>query len=80
MGNVSEIIEALGGATAIARAIDVPVTTAHSWKRANYVPAWRVPALLKLAKKLGQPVTADSFPAERPMVANRARPTADIAA
>jgi hypothetical protein len=65
MATVSEIIEALGGATAIARAIDVPVTTAHSWKRANYVPAWRVPALLTLAKKLGKPITAASFPVER---------------
>lgn len=80
MGNVSEIIEALGGATAIARAIDVPVTTAHSWKRANYVPAWRVPALLKLAKKLGQPVTAASFPIERPVPAKRTRPTEGVAA
>lgn len=66
MATTSDIITALGGATAIARAIEVPVTTVHGWKRVGYVPAWRVPALVKLAKKLKQPITASDFPADRP--------------
>lgn len=66
MDKVSDIIEALGGTTAVARAIDVPVTTAHAWKRAEFVPSWRVPALVALAKKKGKPITAASFPTDRP--------------
>lgn len=66
MATVPDIIEQLGGATAISSQIDVPLTTVHSWKRVGYVPAWRVPALVKLAKKLKQPITAADFPVDRP--------------
>ena len=64
MANTPDIIETLGGATAVSREIGVPVTTVHGWKRAGYVPTWRVPALVRLAKKLKQPITAADFPAK----------------
>jgi hypothetical protein len=66
MASTPEIIETLGGATFVAREIGAPTTTVHGWKRAGYVPAWRVPALLALAKKQKKSITAADFPSERP--------------
>jgi hypothetical protein len=64
----AKLIDALGGATAIARELSLPTTTVHSWKRANAVPAWRQGALLKLARDKGIAITgfanADAPPAE----------------
>ncbi len=65
MATVTDIFEQLGGSTAIAARIAVPLTTVHSWKRSGYVPAWRIPALVKLAKSLGKPIAAADFPQRR---------------
>lgn len=45
----TQIIEALGGTTAVALATGTPVSTVQSWKRANHIPEWRQPELIKLA-------------------------------
>jgi len=66
MQTVPDIIEALGGVTAISNETGIPLTTVHSWKRARFVPRWRVPTLVALASKLGKAVTEDSFPNLRP--------------
>lgn len=66
MADVAAIIEELGDATAVARAIRVPVTTVHSWKRSGFVPEWRIEPLVKLARKQGKPIAASDFPKERP--------------
>ena len=66
MDTVPDIIEELGGATAISNETGIPLTTVHSWKRARFVPRWRVPALVELAQRLGKPISEASFPRERP--------------
>lgn len=66
MKTAGDIIEALGGATAVARKIGSPITTVHGWKRSGVVPAWRIPALVTLAKKSGTPLTRADFPPPAP--------------
>ena len=66
MDTIPDIIEELGGATAISNETGIPLTTVHSWKRARFVPSWRVPALVSLAERLGKPINEASFPTERP--------------
>ncbi len=70
MQTIPEIIAELGGATAISNETGIPLTTVHSWKRARFVPSWRVPALVELAGRLGKPFTADDFPTDRPAPAD----------
>jgi hypothetical protein len=67
MASIPDIIKDLGGATAIAAKTGIPLTTVHSWKRASFVPAWRVPTLVDLAEKAGKPYTAADFPTTRPV-------------
>lgn len=67
MHTVPDIIAELGGATVISNETGIPLTTVHSWKRAEFVPAWRVPTLVDLAAKLGKPYKATDFPATRPV-------------
>jgi hypothetical protein len=65
METVPEILEELGGVTAISNETGIPLTTVHSWKRTGFVPLWRVPTLVSLAERLGKPITAASFPQRR---------------
>ncbi|WP_394658446.1 carph-isopro domain-containing protein [uncultured Novosphingobium sp.] len=65
MQTVPLILEELGGVTFVANETGIPLTTVHSWKRANFVPRWRVQPLVDLAEKLGKPITADCFPERR---------------
>lgn len=62
---VDQIMEALGGYTRIAEKTGIPATTVHSWKRAGFIPDWRRPALLALAKATKAKISADDFP-DRP--------------
>lgn len=62
MDTVSDIFDALGGVTVVANGTGIPLTTVHSWKRAGYVPHWRVASLVALAEKLGKPIDADRVP------------------
>jgi hypothetical protein len=66
MATVPEIIDDLGGATAISNETGIPLTTVHSWKRAKFVPRWRISPLLDLAQRLGKPLRESDFPTERP--------------
>ena len=47
-----QIIDALGGTTAVAREIEAPVSTVHSWRK-NGIPASRLSHLRLLAKVKG---------------------------
>ena len=60
----AKLIDALGGATAVARELGDPASTVHSWKRFNRVPRWRQPDLLKMASAKG--VAFDGFPCADP--------------
>jgi len=66
MMTVDQIMQQLGGFTKVANAIKAPVTTVHSWKRANFIPEWRHAALLALAKKNRVPLSAADFPPPPP--------------
>ena len=50
---VTEIFNALGGATAIANGVGAPVQTVHDWlkKGVPEIPPWRRPGVLEYAKR-----------------------------
>lgn len=58
----SEIIKRLGGVTAVAASLGVPLTTVSSWGRFNQIPAWRQPKLLELAAATNEPLSTADFP------------------
>jgi hypothetical protein len=64
MRSVRSIIEELGGSSAVAKAHDprLAQSTVDSWVRSNYVPEWRQPAIIKIAKKQSKALTNDDFP------------------
>ncbi|WP_158212142.1 carph-isopro domain-containing protein [Sphingomonas dokdonensis] len=62
MMTVPDIFEQLGGVSAIAAETGIPLTTVHSWKRAGFVPHWRIDVLVALASKLGKDLPADCVP------------------
>ena len=51
MRSVSEVIEAFGGATAVASSLDVPPTTVASWKYRDSIPDEYRPSLVDLARE-----------------------------
>lgn len=53
MQNAADIIEALGGTVAVARALKLTPSTVSSWKGAKSIPDWRMPGIVKLARKQG---------------------------
>lgn len=58
-----QIIELLGGVTAVHRHLNVPLTTVSSWGRSNQVPEWRKGKLLELARLHGVALSTADFPA-----------------
>jgi hypothetical protein len=62
MQTVSDIFERLGGYTAVAKEAGIPATTAHSWQRKNFIPEWRRPTLVALAKKKRVVLSDADFP------------------
>lgn len=69
MKTVPEILKVLGGVTAVSNATGIPISTVHSWKRTGFVPRWRIPTLIALAKRLGKKLTAADFPARQDVAA-----------
>jgi hypothetical protein len=43
--NHTAMIDMLGGTSATAAAVKVPVSTVHSWRKAGKIPDWRLPAV-----------------------------------
>lgn len=62
MQTVSDIIAALGGSAAVSRKSGIPLTTIEGWKSANFIPEWRQPALLNVAKSEKVALTVDDLP------------------
>jgi hypothetical protein len=71
METVPDILAQLGGPTVISNETGIPLTTVHSWKRAGFVPRWRVATLVSLAARLGKPINEASFPLDRPATRER---------
>lgn len=63
---IDQMFEALGGPTVVANETGIPLTTVHSWKRVKFVPEWRRPALLTLARKKRVAISAADFPERTP--------------
>jgi hypothetical protein len=62
MKTADHILTSLGGVAEVARKLGLPLTTVQGWKDANFVPEWRRPALIKLAKAKKKPLADDDFP------------------
>ena len=58
-----DIIQTLGGVTAVSRHLNVPLTTVSSWGRANQIPEWRQAKMLELANTLNVALSTADFPA-----------------
>jgi hypothetical protein len=59
----SEIINRLGGFSAVSKELGVPFTTVYSWGQRNQIPVWRQPKLLELASATNVPLATTDFPA-----------------
>ncbi|WP_370670738.1 carph-isopro domain-containing protein [Sphingobium xenophagum] len=78
MQNAAEIVEALGGTVAVAKALDIAPTTVSSWKTAGRIPSWRMPVIRALAEKCAVSLSDNGFSptaASPPNEAARAFPT-----
>lgn len=64
-----EIINRLGGVTAVAKDLGVPLTTVSSWGRFNQIPQWRQMKLLELAAARNEPLATTDFPTPEDRVA-----------
>ena len=64
-----EIVDLLGGVTAVSNQLGVPLTTVSSWGRCNQIPSWRQPKLLELAAHLTLPLATTDFPEPKKRVA-----------
>ena len=53
MNNIPDIIEGLGGATALAEQLAIPMTTVASWKGRQSIPVEHWPRLLEIATSQG---------------------------
>lgn len=53
MKSVSDIIDALGGSSAVAGALKLPATTTASWKSRNSIPVEHWPKLTAAALERG---------------------------
>jgi hypothetical protein len=57
-----QIVMKLGGITAVATHLNVPISTVSSWGRANRIPEWRQPKLLELAAQMDVALSTTDFP------------------
>jgi len=75
METVREIIDRLGGAASVARALGVGVSTVSEWKRSGSVPVRYWPGLIRYSGAAGVPVNAQVL-----MLAHAPAPSADMPA
>ncbi|WP_373438203.1 carph-isopro domain-containing protein [Sphingobium sp. Z007] len=61
MQNAAEIVEALGGTVAVAKALDIAPTTVSSWKTAGRIPPWRMPVIRALAERCAVTLSDEGF-------------------
>ncbi|MDR6851058.1 hypothetical protein J2Y54_000551 [Sphingomonas sp. BE123] len=51
MTQAAQIVEALGGTSAVATALDLTPSTVSSWKTSGKIPRWRMPDVRALAQR-----------------------------
>lgn len=51
MTQAAQIVDALGGTSAVATALDLTPSTVSSWKTSGNIPRWRMPDVRELAKR-----------------------------
>jgi hypothetical protein len=62
MNRASEIIEYLGGITAVSRGLGHKwPTTVQGWGDRGSIPARHMPEVIAFAERIGKPITADDF-------------------
>ena len=49
MKNAAQIIEALGGTVAVAKALELTPSTVSSWKTSGTIPRWWIPGIKAFA-------------------------------
>ena len=62
MFTADHIIDKLGGTSIVAAELDLTPSTVSSWRGVNFIPTWRQPAVLALAKRKKFPLARDQFP------------------
>ncbi|MFY7837872.1 MAG: carph-isopro domain-containing protein [Novosphingobium sp.] len=62
MPNAAQIIEALGGTVAVARALSLAPTTVSSWKQSGRIPKWRMQDVKAFAAEGGVDLDALAAP------------------
>jgi hypothetical protein len=62
MHTADHIISLFGGSAALSRETRIPLTTIEGWKASNFIPEWRQPIVLKVAKRLNKPLAESDFP------------------
>ena len=53
MNNIPDIVEGLGGATALAEQLGIPMTTVASWKQRQSIPVEHWSRLIEIASHRG---------------------------
>lgn len=59
--SVAEIIDDLGGTTAVAEAVGVAAPVVSNWRARDRIPADRWAALVDLARSRGKSITFETF-------------------
>ena len=57
---IQGIFDEFGGISPLARALNVPVSTAHSWKKSG-VPVWHRSAILDAARVLDKDLSLEAI-------------------
>lgn len=65
MKTADQIIDALGGTTAVATGLGLTPSTVSSWREVNFIPKWRHPAMLAFAMASDKPLGTGDFPTEK---------------
>ena len=61
METISDIIDRLGGTSAVAAGLALTPSTVSSWKTSGSIPSWRRPAVLAFAKEKGELLTDEQI-------------------
>jgi hypothetical protein len=60
-----DIIKRFGGTSALARLLDLSVSTVDYWRAENSIPKWRQSRILELAVEHDVPLATDDFPSRK---------------
>ena len=62
MDTANQLIDALGGTSAVANALGLTPSVVSSWRKAGTIPEWRHGDIIAAAKKRGIAVAATDVP------------------